>query len=207
MEVMMAGLEKQLAAGARQAQAVLRHGFSPARVHKMLPYTMEAEAHRLLASGSARPVMIEWCCDIDSALSLEASARGCIVHRFDGRSALRDVTTTTGREAAHRIIRAAGEMGRRIYMHASLPCTSWSPWQNLNARTPRAKQQLAATRARSTKMVADFTTLARLAVKHRATVTYEWPASSAGWHAHRCPAIEPLRAVLRHQARVDGCGF
>ena len=51
MEVMKAGLEKQLSAGARQAKAVLRHGFSPGRVHKMLPYTMEAEAHRLLVQA------------------------------------------------------------------------------------------------------------------------------------------------------------
>ena len=92
-------------------------------------------------------------------------------------------------------------------MWASIPCTSYSPMQNLQKKTPRRLQKLAKDRKITRKMVRLTTSLLRAVVKHGGHVYFEWPLRSQGW-----PLLGGFTTWLKKrgavfEARVDGCRY
>ena len=111
--------------------------------------------------------------------------------RADGRGGLWD-----GREVHHftcdrelwegPTAQAALKLVRRhagTHVHASLPSSPWSSWQQLNLKKGGAAQRrrIEQSREQSMASVKAFTRLAKAAVARGGCVTFEWPKDSLGW--------------------------
>lgn len=158
-------------------------------------------------SGSrrvARPRDFLWecCCSPTSRLTAECLAR---------RKPARRLTLETGYDFTSRRcvrrLRRKVEKYRPQHVWAAIPCTSYSPMQNLQKKTPRRLQKLAKDRKITRKMVRLTTSLLRAVAKRGGHVYFEWPLRSQGW-----PLLGGFTTWLERrgavfEARVDGCRY
>ena len=107
---------------------------------------------------------------------------------------------STGEQLKEAIIDAPGSS-----LHASLPCTVWSSWQNMSIHTQgKAYHRRLKTRQRhAVRLLRHFIELAEVVLAGGGQVSFEWPRHCPGWQRQ-----ELIDFIHRHQlysVSVDGC--
>ena len=122
--------------------------------------------------------IIEFCCDEDSEIGIQGSKTP---HVEVLRCTLKDDVTT--KQGMQRCVDYVREFPG-THLFASIPCTPWSPIQELNIHQhgQSFEEYLAEERRKSLKLMGKFITLARIVRSSGGTVCFEWPKGSTGWN-------------------------
>ena len=146
-------------------------------------------------------VLIELCCEPDSALGRVAEQRpDCRTIRITRNFA--DVSSKEGREKVYNTVK--DNPGADLW--CSLPCTDVSSMQNMNIgrHGPKYLAKLDQRRARLKKMVTTFVLAATVIAGAGGHVHFEWPRNCQGWSLfpdlNRC-----FRDLNMKKANFDGC--
>ena len=95
-----------------------------------------------------------------------------------------------------------------IHLWCSLPCTVWSPWQNMAIHKygQRYKEKLLERRLHSLGMVSKFREVARLVKLSRGgSSNFEWSRDSVGWSE---PEVQDCMSELELElVMFEGCAF
>ena len=93
-----------------------------------------------------------------------------------------DLRTTEGLQKAITVAKARSQICS-LHLHGSLPCTPWAGWQRYNqSKMGKLKlEKLAADRADSELLLANFSLLARFVRSVGGTVSFEWPTGCLAW--------------------------
>ena len=93
------------------------------------------------------------------------------------------------------------------YLWASIPCTSGSPWQHLNAHKggKAFKKRLAQQLYKSRQLFKVFVKIANLVRTLGGDVSFEWPQNSTGWNRDDVKAFFDARNEDYHEAKFHGC--
>ena len=121
--------------------------------------------------------IIEFCCDEDSEIGIQGKSTP---HVEVLRCTLKDDVTT--KQGMQRCIDYVREYPG-THLFASIPCTPWSPIQELNIHLhgQSFEEYLAHEREKSLELMGKFITLARIVRSLGGTVCFEWPKGSTGW--------------------------
>ena len=90
---------------------------------------------------------------------------------------------------------------------ASIPCTSGSPWQHLNAHKggKAFKKRLAQQLYKSRQLFKVFVKVANLVRSLGGDVCFEWPQNSSGWERDDVKQFFSARSDDYHEAKFHGC--
>ena len=152
--------------------------------------------------SGAPPLLLELCCEPGSSLSDEALKQGWEARRVDNQINLHNPT------AAEMIQDACDQArrGRRVWAHASLPCTPHSNLQTLSkvnrdrVTDPAKREQrelLASLKLEeSRKLQRRWDSFARALEASGAELSFEWPNGCDGWE-------EPTIKTMGRPTRSD----
>ena len=145
------GTVLQLQSRVRVAEALTANSIKPHYVRKTLLADADREIRPWLSADS-RAILYEWCCGEPSLLSS--------VWRDQGRQAVRLSLPAAYMSSIQSVREIAGSIashlrrGTAVCIRASLPCTSWSPWQRICGRiSPAHARRVAAGRRLSRNML------------------------------------------------------
>ena len=152
-------------------------------------------------------LLLEWCCEANSRLARwfkdqgHAALRLCL-HRWGIRRT--DIVNTVVVRVAE-----AARMGFRPMIWASLPCTPWSQWQQVNTTLSTATmERIQKERYESLCMVWQLARAVQQLRKMDVVVelAFEWPRTASGW---RHPDIKKLLddMKLEYECNFDGCRY
>ena len=112
-----------------------------------------------------------------------------------------DLTSLEGMKTAWRIVKD----NPGAHIHASLPCTPWSRWQDMNLHKygPKYRKLLFQRRQQSIVMLKNFSLLAEYIYYHGGHVSFEWPRYSIGWNLIPLQGLEMRLGMVR--VALDGC--
>ena len=143
----------------------------------------------ICAATSSAPLADVWAMNARPADGRAGLWDGREVHHFTCDRELSEGPTA---QAALKLVRRhAG-----THVHASLPSSPWSSWQQLNLKKGSVAQRkrIEQSREQSMASVKAFTRLAKAAVARGGCVTFEWPKDSLGWKQPMvCKMIEELQ--------------
>ena len=95
------------------------------------------------------------------------------------------IGTDAGDAAAHGVVKSLAAEGHKIHMWASLPCTAWSQYTDLNLRKlgPKYTAKVAKARKHSRVLLQSFFKLADAVTCAGGTWSFEWPTSATATRA------------------------
>jgi hypothetical protein len=149
--------------------------------------------------SDCKPVLIEFACAENSMLGAVAQAKGVKVIRLHKEFC--DLETDKGIKLAWKLARD----NPGCHIHASLPCTPWSRWQDMNIHRwgARFRIKLGEQRKRSLVMLNAFIGLAKYIHRRGGAISYEWPRYSVGWDLVALQDFEKDLGCIR--VAFDGC--
>ena len=149
-KALKAGQIKQLAAGARQAGALRKHGVWPSRVEA------SCKAKRQEPGNKAKPLLLEWCCAGNSQLAKEWRYRGGEAKRYGIPEF--DLSSRKEVRSIAAYAKEALKQGREVSVHCSFPCSSWCGIHNfgLIKANEKYRHTIKIGRQKSSRMLALF---------------------------------------------------
>ena len=142
---------------------------------------------------------VEICCSPASVLSETCLQLGGKAFRLNLANGY-DLSTRHGIDRAKEWIRKH----RPREGWVSLPCTPWSPMQNLTPMTPEREVKLASQRKHARRMIRLVIELVEVIIECGGDPAWEWPLRASSW---TLPEMEKLLQLLPHKSRPDGCAF
>ena len=142
---------------------------------------------------------VEVCCSPNSELTATCINYGGKAYRINLANGF-DMSTRRGCDAAKAWIRKHRPKEGWI----SLPCTPWSPMQNVTPMTPEREVKLASQRKHARHMIRLTIELVEVMVEVGCDPAWEWPLRASSW---KLPEMEKLLELLPHKSRPDGCAF
>ena len=146
-------------------------------------------------------MLLEFCCSPESQLGKTSSEHGIHVIRL--HKAFADLMDPMVIEQI--LCFASSHPG--ISMHASIPCTPWSVWQNMAIHRygQRYIDKLEQKRKQSLIMLRHCFMIARVVIEGGGHFSFEWPRFCSGWL--RCELLEFIVEFDLSSAVFDGCSF
>jgi len=93
----------------------------------------------------------------------------------------------------------------RVALWASLPCTGGCTWNFINARTPEGRARIRAHIALMVQLLEKFIVAARIVIKAKGFVFFEWPRRCTYWK--RTDVIDMVQTLGITPTRFDGCAL
>ncbi len=155
-----------------------------------------ADPYTFAVSGT-RLDLAEYCCSPDSILSEKVIGDGGTAKRFNLAKGFDFYKMNDVQRACQAVLKE-----RPHEMWFSLPCRYWSSIQNLNRGRPVTWEKIRKGRQKERKMIRNVLNIIKCGMAMDSTIVWEWPAYCQGWNDH---SMNPLRKVLDHEVRIDGC--
>ena len=153
----------------------------------------------------SKGIFIEFCCKENSSLSKVCEAVGVTYVGITKDSF--DIENEDHFEQLMLWVQDEIQDGKTVHLWGSLPCTVWSPWQEMAIhKYPGYLEKLEARRAESLMMVDKFHQLAQLvALSRGGSSNFEWSKDSKGWSE---PQVENcMESLGMKSVDFDGCAF
>lgn len=149
---------------------------------------------------------VEFACSKDSACSRVAKERGIPYIGFSKETC--DLSNPHHIQQIRLWVRERKDLGERVHLWGSLPCTSWSSWQYLNSHVldEDFHERLLEKRQESKQMVSDFSDLADESLETGGSASFEWPRQCSGWGE----IDELIHMITKHDmisSHPCGCSF
>ena len=160
-----------------------------------------------IARRKGKGLLIEFCCQENSALSKVAEALDISYFGITKESC--DIENDEHFLQLLCWIQDEIQNGHGpIHLWGSLPCTAWSPWQRMAIHKygKEYEEKLAARRQRSLEMVRRFHQVAKLVELSRGgSSSFEWSKDSEGWEEQTVK--ETTQSLGMKSVQFDGCAF
>ena len=146
-------------------------------------------------------MVIELCCSENSQLGITASEyQDVVVIRITKNE---DILNPQTQKMLFELVKKYPG----IHLHASLPCTVWTSWQNMCMHIYGEKyiKELHERREESVRMVSFFIELATLVMDMGGHISFEWPRRCAGWMIEEL--VEFIHSAGLYTALADGCAY
>ena len=152
-------------------------------------------------------LLIEFCCSENSSLCKVAHHLGISYLGITKESF--DISDDDSfQQLVHWLQDEIQESNGPVHLWGSLPCTKWSPWQNMaiHKHGEHYREQLERDRDVSRSMIMKFTEIGQLVKCSRGgSVTIEWSKDSSGWTE---PVVVQMIEFLELlPVEVHGCAF
>ncbi len=123
--------------------------------------------------------LIECCCGRSSLIAAESIKAGLKTIRLTADS--NPIGTDAGDAASHKIVKELAAEGHKIHLWASLPCTAWSQYTELNLRKLGLRFRAKVARKHSRVPLQSFINLASAVTSAGGTWSFEWSTHATGW--------------------------
>ena len=147
-----------------------------------------------------RYAFVEVCCSPQSVLTSVCTQLGGKAYRINLANGY-DLTTSKGIDAA----KAWVKQNRPKEAWISLPCTPWSPMQNLTPLTPEREFTLRKQRKEARRMIRKAIDLVKFMIECDCNPCWEWPLRATSWGLDE--VVNQLLKLLPFKSRPDGCAF